>query len=699
VPQALVLFIATTGGFTALGTAAGGLTLLGNIVAGAIGLGLDFALKELFGPEGGPKPPELKTVVQQSVPKRVRHMGRVRCGGKLLMVETRDRVLHQVIYLCEGEIDAFEEFYLDNRLVRLIDIDADGFVRIAPFGGPPEPDKDNSLIRVQWLTGRDDQLAFPIPVAELPEIWTEDHRARGCALIYGRCFAPSAISNKFTKVYPSRYTVFNTVIRGGKILDPRTGTRAFSENLVVMLYDYLTHPQGMQIDPEYVDATEFSEGADHADDILDAKGDATVRRYWGSFSYELDGEPGENVKRLLQATAGRIYLKPNGKIGYKPGRWHEPTVTIRDADLTYCGLVDRAGPLRDANEIIAQYTNPNARYSQATAEPWRDEADISASGLRKTVPLEMLEVNNHNHARRLAKLEARRRAPRWQGPIRTNLAGLQAWDQPTIILSVEDLGIEEESFEVLEIAFDDDTLEVSMTVASLTAEAFDFDPETEEGTPPTDPEDLDPGDSGPPENVEAHCEQRTVAGGQSVAVLVATWDQPNDEEDEDLSYTADAQYSIADANSWLTMSVNSNNTRAEVIGVQSGALYDVRVRWALKNGTPSNWVVIENVLAVADADAPSPPEDIQASVSMGTISFSARAGDSANTAKMVFKIGTAAQSYDAATVITQKNCRSNQTLGPFLTTPGGSGDRRIWAEILNGSGVPSGAPIFTTVTL
>jgi hypothetical protein len=690
VPQALVLFFATSTGFTALGTAAGGLTLLGNIVAGAVGLGINFGIQALFGPKGGPKPPEIKTVVQQSVPNRVKHMGRVRAGGKLLMIETRDRILHQVVYICQGEIDAFEEFYLDNRLVRLIDMDEDGFVRIAPFGGAPEPGKDNSLIRVQWRVGTDDQLAFPIPIEELPEIWTEDHRALGCALIYGRSFAPSAISNKFTKVYPNRYTVFNAVLRGSKIYDPRTETRAFSENLVVMLHEYLTDKEGMQIDLDYIDAEEFSEGADHADDIIPTK-DGTTRRYWGSFTYELDSEPGDNVKRLLQATAGRIYLKPNGKIGYKPGKWHEPTVSIPDSALTYCGLVDRSGPLKDANEIIVQYTNPNARYSQATAQPWRDEEDISASGQRKTVPLEALEVNNHNHARRLAKLEARRRAPRWQGPIRTNLAGLQAWDQPTIFLSVEDLEIENEPFEVLKIAFDDETMEVSMMVASLTSEAFGFDPETEEGTAPTDPDDLDPDAAEVPANVEAHCEQRVVAGGQSVAVLVATWDQPDDGGDEELSYTADAQYSVADANVWQNMAINSNNTRAEVIGIADGVLYDVRVRWALKNGEPSNWVVIENVQAIADADAPPTPLSFTATQSLPNVDLAATAADSpANTAFIQFLRRGPGVAIGSATLITKRPATPGATRAAtdVSVVPG------VWsycARAENASGVLSAA--------
>lgn len=683
-PQAIVLFVATATGASALATA-GSLTLLGNVIAGAIGLGINFALQALFAPKA-PKPQEVKGVVRQSVPVRVKHYGQLRVGGKMIYIDTREGDLHQVVYVGQGPITSYEEFFLDDR-------------KADPVAGGMYVGRTQHFFPLVQRLGTNDQLHIAELAAQIPAAWTVDHRARGCAIIYFEC--TGVRQKNFAKVYPNRIPVLNVVIKGCPVYDPRIGTTLWTDplaaganpgqNLPLILRQYLTDPDGMQINAKYIDDADFSAAANYADELISTKGGGTTRRYHGQFSYAFDNEPGDNVKRLLQAFAGRIYLKPTGKIGVHAGQWIAPTVHIPDDAISFYEMRDRSGPLRDANEVVVKYTAPLSRYSEATAQPWRDEADISEVGQIKTVPVEAYEVQSHNHARRLAKIEAHRRNPRWQGTIRTNLVGMQAWDQWIITVSISDLDINAESFEVLSIMLDDDTLTVTMEIASLTAAAFNFDPATEEGTAPVDPQDLAPETTDQPQNLAVTVQQRSINGDQKVAVLVATWTKPSKE-----SFEAEAEHSIADANTWMPMEVNDDRTRAEQIGLEDGKLYDVRVRFVDAGGMIGNWSIVENVLVVADSTAPGDPTDLQATVTAGEVDFSVRAPNSGNVRSIIIKRGTTAQNYDAATLLDEQASGANQVIS-LANTPG-AGTWRYWARAKNGSGVVStGTPYIDVV--
>ena len=679
-------------------------TFAGNLIAGAIGLAINFGIAALLQKEP-PKPKAQKGVIKQDTPVRTKFYGRGRVGAKLLFMETIKGDLYQVFYFGQGPIDGVEEYYVDDRFVEL---NPDG---TAAGGGINNPyvdlDGDNHLTILVKL-GTEDQTAFSELVALAPTIWTEDHRGRCQVMAFVRQGMTS--DKSFGKIWPNRYAQVNLVVRGCPVFDPRVGERRWFDpenpaknpgrNLPLMLREYLTDPDGAQIDASYIedDPNEYGNfcyAADRADDLLPTKGGGTVHRYYGQFGYDFDSEPGDNVKRLLQAFAGRLFLKPNGKIGVYPGEWIEPTIHITEEHLTFYELRDRSGPLRDANEVIVRYTKPASRYGEGVSDPWRDEDDITAVGHIKTATVEAYEIQNHNHARRIAKLTAARGNPRWQGTIRTTLFGMNCWDQWTVILTVEDLDIVAETFEIQTISYDDDRMEVTMEIASLSADAIAFDPETEEGTEPADPADLEPENTPEPIDLEAHCEQRDVSGVGSIAVLVATWGLDANYEGKKRRLVPEAQYSIADADVWLPMAVAESNDLAESGPVQDGVLYDVRVRWLLPSGTPGNWGIVENILAVAD-DVPPAAPDIFVTVST-QVTFTVTASDSENVRSARVRRGTTSQSFADATLIRTLNISPNQTI-PGTDSPG-PGTWRYWAENYNGSGVGSGAPVFMDVTV
>lgn len=275
---------------------------------------------------------------------------------------------------------------------------------------------------------------------------------------------------------------------------------------------------------------------------------------------------------------------------------------------------------------------------------------------------------------------------------------MQCWDQWTIRLTIEELEIVAESFEITAISLDDEQMEVTMTIASLDAEAFDFDPEVEEGTEPVDPQDLDPQDTPEPVNFEAHCEQRKLSTGQSVAVLVASWEEDPNYEGKARRLEPQCEYSLADADRWYPMAIAYDHLNSESGPVaerdEAGTLlrYDVQMRWTLPSGTPGNYVVVENIPAVSDAGPPSPPEEVTAEIVGAQVRYGATTGDSANTASIEFRDGA---SFAGATPLLKRNAGPNQPISKRAALA--MGLHRIWAETANGSGVASGAPISASI--
>jgi hypothetical protein len=580
VPVPIVGLIATLG-VPGLVTAGGALTLGGNLLAGAIGFGISFAANALFGEKPSVPPAEMKGIFRQSVTVRRKDYGEGPTGGSMLFFEIRDGFLHEVQYRGEGPIDGFTEWYMDERAIT---IDADGWVATGPLAG---------VFRIEYRRGLSTETAYESVIDVFPEIYNEDFRGDGCVTIH---LAARKVGDRdFGRVYPNRLPQLTPIARRGLVYDPRTETIAYSANLPLIGRAYLTDIDGLGIDPAYIDEDDFAFGADVGDEIILTSGGGSVRRYHGLLSYKLDEEPIGVIERWLIATDGRLFLRPTGKIGYLPGVWIEPTVSIPDGVILSYDLRDTSGPLREATEVTVKYTNRLARYTEATCDPWIEDTD----GRPMVIPITAYEINEHHHARRVAKLKSRRSNARWQGTIVTDLYGMKAWDQRFIYVQVSDLDIEFEAFEIEDIQEDEDNMAVVMKVRSAAAEMYEM-PFAEEGTPPTVPQDLDEETVFAPQNLVAAGGQRAVSGGDTVAVITATWDAYVDRDD----LRAQAQISVSDADSWSDINVADSQTKAEAIGLADKSLYDVRVRWLETDQTPSNWTLFENISAVANPTAP-----------------------------------------------------------------------------------------------
>ncbi len=662
---------------------------LGATAANIIGWGITTALAVgaslLLSPKPQtPTPSDVSGLVKQDVPVRWVHRGRRRVGGAMLFAEVENGNLHVIYAQQHGTVEAFERTFLDGREV-VIDGGTNFVTGILGTGENPYP---ANVVRVVTRPGSASQLTFGEVSGSFPALWTGDHRCRGIGLTYVEQSAVTA--EDFSKAYPNRIIALEQIGRFGGAYDPRTGTTHWTQNLALLLADYLTSPDGLQIPAGYLNTARLIAAANRCDEAVTIKGGGTIGRYQGGLSYRMDAEPSSIISRYLAAMDGRLTLLPDGTIAIDAGAYGEPTVILDDSCINAYELRAGGDPASEANDIRAQFTYAGADFAEADADPWRDEADIAASGEAKAATLQLYEVEHHNHARRLMKLFARRALPAYQGWVRTNLKGLEAWDQRFVRVRGTMFGLDH-SFEVLGIALDPQTMTVTLQLVALDASAHAFDAESEEGTAPAIPDDSDETTIGPPEGLAVARSYRTVSNGVRAAQLDVTWNAPL------RAYsTAQAQISVHGAGAWSDMTLlrtSSPPTSAVAESVSDGVQYDIRVRWRAPD---TDWSTISTETAVADPDPLAKPTQV-AAVADGT------------GAAMVVWMPPSSARYSGVNI--RASTTNNPTTAPVVASlPGAptsvlqstrltglaSGTWYFWVTAINGSGLesatePSGA--------
>jgi hypothetical protein len=152
--------------------------------------------------------------------------------------------------------------------------------------------------RVRWMLGADDQAAFADLITQFPSQWTADHRLRGTAyLVVELDYDPD--------VYPAGIPNISAVVRGAnEVVDPRTGTSAYTENPALLLRHYLLHPMGGRRTVAQLDDGSFIAAANVCDTAVNYGGGVTTLYTAGTVA-STDQAPAGVCDELAEAMAGR----------------------------------------------------------------------------------------------------------------------------------------------------------------------------------------------------------------------------------------------------------------------------------------------------------------------------------------------------------------------------------------------------------
>lgn len=568
-------------GFAITGATA---SLVGNavLIGGTIAAGALLSNKPEVTPQDG------QITVRESRAARRRNYGIVKVGGALMFSEVANGTRYQILAINQGEIDSFIEHWFADKTAQLDGSDRVVNLYFDEHGVP-------YVVLYSKLGTRFDP-AFPSAIAAFPSYWTAAHQGKDIAAVMTATIQPE--QKNYTKVYPGGSPpIYRGIIKAAKVWDPRDpaqdkdnrDTWTWTENPVLVALDFHRHGDGMGLAVfDYVLFTpaalaeDWNYAANLCDEVMPLADGGTQARYICAGGYELPASPKEVLNAILSTCDGETYQRPDGALGIRVGRDVEPDVIIDDAHiLSYSNFRNGStGGISDVNVITAKYTARDLDYQEADADPWRDETSIGISGREEVRSLDLTWVPNHQQARRLMKVAAHRFNPEWAGQIVTDQDGLRAWGKRFITLRIHELGIDD-TFEIknFEIMPGFDSVTCVIDVLSFGQEAYDFDPDAEEGTAPNEPDTSGDDDEIPvPEDVSA-----TPSAG-SIAV---TWDPSGR-----LDTTPALQYKLHAATDWLS-GVIDTATSGHISGLAAG-LYDVRIEFRV-GSRESGWTTLLNI--------------------------------------------------------------------------------------------------------
>jgi hypothetical protein len=610
--ETIGLLILTTVGAETVFAAGFPLTAAATIIGTGVLVGGAYAINLAMAPDPDQKTPsDGQVTTKQPIPPRRRHYGRVKVAGPLMFVEPLSGYggppqLNQVIALNHGEVDGFEECWL-NEYLAVMDND------IALGGGTVLNLYNNGtfyFLGVQVEFGTTHDTGFDFLHDWFPAIWDINHKGNGIAKAFMRSAEPPA--EEFTTVYPgAQPPVMRFVLRASKVWDPRdTGqnkddpaTWSWQANPVLIALDYHRHADGMRLahlDDVLFTAEALAEdwipAANICDEAIALAAGGTEPRYRASGGYDLPtAAPKDVLGAIFAACDGQVYQRADGAIGVRVGKTVAPTVTIgSDHILAYDGFRKGGNAFTAVNEITAQYTSPPNDYQTSDAAAWRDEADISERGQVLSSNIQIYWVTSHSQARRLMKIEMHRRNPEWSGRIVTDLYGLNAYNERFINMQIEELGIDG-TFEVTSFEIDTGAGTCAIGVSAFDQAAYDW-ATAEESEPPAIGE---PGPAMAPLLAPTGVTASSGLPGAAVRAigdpinLVINWDT-----DDEAVTRAKAQFKVssADDGGWLDANVQTSQTQAITVMVPSGQSYDVRVAWS--SGTrKSPWTTATGIIA------------------------------------------------------------------------------------------------------
>lgn len=468
--------------------------------------------------------------VKEAIGPRRRGYGTAKLGGNLAFLQDRTGTLFSAIVHCEGPIDSYREWWLNDKLTAIAAGSLGGQAGVVPW---------TIWVVAESHLGADDQVASPGLITNFPTLWTANHRLRGLAYTVLACQIPINPERNLKLVFPNGAPQLRVVARLAKVYDPRLApvhdiddadTWEWSDNAALCILDFLKSPRGFGLPANRMNFDSFSAFADLCDETVPLKAGGTEARYRLGGIYELTEEPRDVLRRMLATCDGELVPLPDGTVGIRGGAWVAPTVTIADAQVLAYEYQVGGDKLVAFNKLKVTYTSPVHDYQQTEGEAWEDEANQTLTGEVRSRDLSLPMVQSHAQARRLAKIVMAKGNPQHRlTNLTAQLPALDLLGERFVHIVLADLGIEAD-FLITRLVPADDLSTVTMDLVSLDAAAYAWDAATEEGTAPSVPAAYTPALPPDPENIQIERVELLVEGTLFVSRIRISADPPADGE-------------------------------------------------------------------------------------------------------------------------------------------------------------------------
>lgn len=612
-----------------LGTSA---LLYGGLIAGATLLS-----KALTPKPSVPKPEDGTYNLKQSVPSLPIILGRVKKAGDYIFLEEANGTACHIMVHAGHRISGYVQHYLHDEAVTL-DVTGD-VVAPAHFINRGS----DRVVKLDWRTGQPFETAYSVVVSNFPTIWSNNHRGDGLASVRMLCFTVG--TEDYLNVYPNQMPEHSAVIDGMLLYDPRIAASAFTTNIALMRLWHLTSPFGGKMSLNDMYLPDWINAANVCDLAVINRSGGVESRYHGGMWFRADSDPIEVGRTLDQAAELVVYERSDGKIGVHAGEYSAPTITLTRDNIISFGLNANVDPSTTVLAVRGRFTDPADLYNTNDAAIYGDP--YIGEDTERTMTVENVAVQSHNHMQRLQKLAyIRRNGAKVTITAHYNLDADIAYHRFVRVQygpKLSDAVIEITSR--VTISLSDMTINFSGIV--VPAELYSFNASTEEGEPGASVVVVPPTGTPAPQNFNVVIQNEVVSGGSTAAYALATWDHVSNS----LSYELEWEKTSGSTGPQSAVSTPGvDQVRSAYLA--DGFQYKFRLR-AWSSGASSAWTSYETRTATADPTPPSIVTGAAVTGGAGQGSFSWVAPNSPNYSAVRIYINSTNTFSGAALVATE----------------------------------------------
>lgn len=404
--------ILTAVALAAAGSAIGGATLAGIAAAAILG-GISAAVQQLMAPSIAKSAFEQKIPSQDATQPRRIIYGRARVAPDVPFStsENDNRWLRLVHVLAGHECDGLEEMWWDEERVWSA---AEGF---KPYLG--QSFNVPTDVNMTFFPGTDDQQAAETLV-NISSQWTAAHRGRGVAWVLLEL-------RGWDKLFKRGLPRVTYVVRGRKVLDPRTGVIAWSNNAALCINDWvLYNPYGYREKAKFWDEdVSVVAAANICDEQVALAEGGSEARYTVDGEFRTDVDKEDALRALLSACVGKTPREgPRRRL--LVGAWQPPEVELTDDDLVGPVRITQGKPRSDQYEAVrGRFISPAAGLLADEYPPAVSSAHDPAQGEPKAFAFDLPFTASPSRATRLAKMVLLTQAQKIGGSAEFNLKTLK----------------------------------------------------------------------------------------------------------------------------------------------------------------------------------------------------------------------------------------------------------------------------------
>lgn len=445
--------------------------------------------------------------IKQPIPVRTRAYGQVQLGGALFY-EDAIPVIYQPLLLgivhCEGPINRFLGIKLNDSISGVngaAGADASGINASLPWA---------FYIDIESKRGTDTQAASFI----LNTQRGFTGQLKGLAYTVIMCTQMFRPDKYFQYYYPNGVPQIRVIAETSLVYDPRDGSQSwtdestykYSRNSAICIMDYLTRykvdssgrniPRGMGLARSRINIASFIAFANICDQVYQSKytinfADGSIvtsprsePRYCCDAIYSMDQAPVDVLNRMVATCDATLFTMADGTIGIRGGNYETPTVLINDDMILECEITRSTGQLNAFNRLKISFTAWNMDYQVIEGHPLDDNDSIADLGVLSQ-DLNVPYVSSYSQARRLARIAMMKGNPEWTyTKLTCTLAALNVLGEEFVHVTHSLPGIDG-PFLVHNVTLRFDEGKVDLMLTSVDPAAYDWNPETDDATPPS----------------------------------------------------------------------------------------------------------------------------------------------------------------------------------------------------------------------